>query len=102
MTLGTILTIITMISIAVGLGIRLGSIQQIVAQHARILDNHSSRLDRYEARLVDIVGDVQRIVGRLEATQERIERSSKLASDIAATAARAALARRASDGESDG
>ena len=74
-TLGNIFIIITLVSMAIGMGIRLGSITAIINQHTADLIKHSLRLDTYEMRLVEIVADVQRLIGRVEATQDRLERA---------------------------
>ena len=58
-TLGSLLTIITLVGIAVRLGWVIGGIQEIITAHTK-------RLDRYETTLLGIVGDVQRLVGRIE------------------------------------
>jgi hypothetical protein len=72
-TLGDILTICTLVGIAVAFGQRLGRFEQILHDHAKKLTEHGERLDRYESRLVDIVSDLQRVIGRVEGAQNRAE-----------------------------
>ena len=72
-TLGNLAIVATLIGMAIGIGIRLGAITQLLADHSQRLMDHSTRLDRYEARLVTIVGDVQRLIGRIELTQDRLD-----------------------------
>lgn len=73
-TLGNLAIVITLISIAIGIGNRLGTLSQTVLQHATVLTQHANRMDKYEERLIGLVGDMQRMMGRVEATQDRLDR----------------------------
>ena len=70
-SLGTILTIATLIGIAIRFGFRLGHFETTLNNHAKTLVEHATRLGAYEARIVDIVSDLQRLIGRVEASLER-------------------------------
>lgn len=61
---GTILTILTLIGIAIKIGWRLGHIETTIV-------DHTTRLSLYEQRVVGFIGDLQRLVGRVDAFQER-------------------------------
>lgn len=73
-SLGNIAIVITLIGIAIRIGMRLGSVESVAKAQAALIEGHSMRLDRYEERLVSIVADVSRLIGRIEATQQRIEK----------------------------
>lgn len=75
-SLGNLAIIVTLIGIAIRVGVRFGSVQTTLTNQAILIESHAQRLDKYEQRLTDIVGQVQRIVGRIEATQERLERTT--------------------------
>lgn len=75
-SLGNIAIIVTLIGIAIRVGMRLGSVEAIAKAQAALIEGHTKRLDRYEERLVSIVSDVSRLMGRIEATQERIEKTT--------------------------
>lgn len=66
-SLGSLLTIATLVSIAVRIGWMVGGIQVTVRAH-------TGRLDKYEDTLIKVVGEVQRLVGRIEGVQDRLER----------------------------
>lgn len=65
-TLGSLLSIVTLISMAIGIGMRLGRFEQKIETLFRSVAAHAQRLDRHEERLIRIVEDVQRIIGRVE------------------------------------
>ncbi len=65
-TLGTILTIVTLISIAIAFGRRFGNFETQLAAHGVNLVKHSERMDRYEEHYMTIAGQMQRIIGRIE------------------------------------
>jgi hypothetical protein len=73
-TLGNIAIVVTLITIAISIGQKIGTLSTTVVQHAAVLDRHAMRMDKYEERLIVIVGDMQRMIGRVEATQDRIDR----------------------------
>ena len=73
---GSLSIVVTLVTIALTLSFRLGTLQQIVTSHTQMLASHSDRLDRYEKSLVMIGGDMQRMIGRIEATQDRLERAT--------------------------
>lgn len=75
-SLGNIAIIVTLIGIAIRVGMRLGSVETVAKAQAALIEGHTTRLDRYEERLVSIVADVSRLIGRIEATQLRIERQT--------------------------
>jgi hypothetical protein len=75
-SLGNIAIIITLIGIAIRVGVQVGNVQAVAKAQAAIIEGHAQRLDRYESRLVDIVSDVSRLIGRIEATQQRLERNT--------------------------
>ena len=66
-SLGTILTIVTLLGISSRIAWIVGSIQTTITDHTR-------RLDKYEGSLVNITGQMQRMVGRIEGVQDRIDR----------------------------
>lgn len=70
-SLGTILTIVTLIGIAVRFGYRIGNFETTLKSHAEILSTHSKRMGDYEGRIIDVIGHLQRVVGRVEAMTER-------------------------------
>jgi hypothetical protein len=65
-TLGNLLTIITLVGIAVRFGFLAGYLQTTVSQH-------TARLDKYETSLLDVVSNVQRMIGRVEGVQDRLD-----------------------------
>lgn len=65
-SLGTILTIVTLIGIAIRFGYRLGHFETTLNSHASRMTNHAERMDRYEARYMEIASQLQRIIGRIE------------------------------------
>jgi hypothetical protein len=65
-TLGSILTIVTLVSIAITLGRRLGSFETTLKQHADTMVQHSARLTNQESRVIDLVASVQRLIGQME------------------------------------
>lgn len=73
-SLGNVAIMVTLIGIAVRVGMRLGSVETVAKAQAALIESHTTRLDRYEERLVSIVSDVSRLIGRIEATQQRIEK----------------------------
>lgn len=66
-SLGNLLTVITLLGIAIRLGWTAGMIEKTIALHA-------IRLDRYEQALITIISDVQRLVGRVEGVQDRLDK----------------------------
>jgi len=66
LTLGSVLTIVTLVGIAIGLGRRIGGFESLMAEHAKTLDKHAERLDRYEGRIVDIVEKLGTVLGRAD------------------------------------
>lgn len=75
-TAGSVANIVTMIVIAIGIGVKVGSLQAVAQAQAAVIVGHTMRLDKYEERLVSLVSDVSRIMGRIEATQERLEKTT--------------------------
>lgn len=75
-SLGSVAIIVTLIGIAIRIGMQVGAVQEVAKAQATIIEGHTKRLDRYESRLVDIVSDVSRLIGRIEATQSRLEKST--------------------------
>lgn len=75
-TLGNLAIVVTLIGIAIKIGQRLGALDSTVGQHAGVLNQHTARMDKHEERLTSIAGDLQRMIGRVEATQDRIDRST--------------------------
>lgn len=71
---GSISIVLSILTTALVIGIRLGTMQQLVRGHSLTLTDHANRLDRYEKTLVSVGGDLQRMIGRIEATQDRIDR----------------------------
>ena len=67
-SLGSLLTVVTLLGIAVRFGWMVGGIQEVIMEHTK-------RLNRYEETLMKTVGDVQRIVGRVEGVQDRLDRT---------------------------
>ncbi len=65
-TLGTLLTIATLIGIAISFGRRFGSLEAQLASHGTNLVKHAERMDRYEEHYMTIAGQMQRIIGRIE------------------------------------
>lgn len=55
-TLGNIATVVTLITLAIGVGRRLGSFEATISSHADRLAGVSARLDKYEQRLFDLAG----------------------------------------------
>ncbi len=66
LSLGSILTIVTLISIAVTLGRRLGNFEGMLRHHADTITEHSVRLSKQEERVIDLVASVQRLIGQTE------------------------------------
>jgi len=66
-SLGNLLTVVTLLGISVKFGWIVGGIQEVIAMHTK-------RLDRYEAALISVVADVQRMIGRIEGVQDRLDR----------------------------
>jgi len=64
LSLGNILTVATLIGIAIGVGRRFGGFESLMSEHAKTLAVHAERLDRYEARMVDIVEKLGLVIGR--------------------------------------
>lgn len=73
--LGTLPVVITLITIAINIGRRLGTFEQTLAGHAQMLDRHADRMERYESSTITFVGDLQRLVGRVEVLSDRREHS---------------------------
>lgn len=73
-SLGTILTIATLLGIAIRVGWAVGKIQAVVDGVKKTASDHAMRLDRYEEALIKMVGEVQRMVGRVEGVQDRLDR----------------------------
>lgn len=76
LSVGSISIVVTLVTIAVTIGLRLGTIQTLVRGHTITLVEHAQRLDRYEKTLIDVGGNLQRMIGRIEATQDRIDRAT--------------------------
>lgn len=75
-TLGNIAIVITLITIAINLGVKFGTVSTLVQGHTDTLKGHAERLDRYERTLIDVGNNMQRMIGRIEATQDRIEHTT--------------------------
>jgi hypothetical protein len=75
-TLGNLAIVVTLIGIAIKIGQRLGALSTTVLQHATVLDRHAVRMDKHEERLTSIAGDLQRMIGRVEATQDRLDKTT--------------------------
>lgn len=54
-TLGNIATVVTLISLAIGLGRRLGSFESTVTSHAEKITGLTTRLETLDKRLFDMV-----------------------------------------------
>ena len=69
-TLGNLLTIITLISLAIaawyGLKARILVFQEMLRTHSQTLMDHAKRLDTYESRILDLVSGLQRLIGQSE------------------------------------
>jgi hypothetical protein len=65
-SLGTILTIATLLGIAIRFGFRFGHFDTTLRAHTDNLARHAARMDRYEERYVQIANNLQRIIGRME------------------------------------
>jgi hypothetical protein len=65
-TLGSILTIVTLLGIALRFAWTAGALQAVIIEHTK-------RLDRYEIALTEIVSSVQRVIGRVEGVQDRLD-----------------------------
>ncbi len=76
LSLGSIAIVASILTTAVAIGIRMGTLQTLVGGHASTLKEHSGRLDRYEKTLIDVGSNLQRMIGRIEATQDRIDRTT--------------------------
>lgn len=70
-SLGTLLTILTLLGIALRFGYRLGHFETTLKDHADRLSGHAARLSTYEEQIVNFVGDLQRVIGRMEVTDRR-------------------------------
>lgn len=70
-SLGTILTIATLLGIALRVGYRLGNFETTLTQHQTSLTSHETKLTSYEAQILGFVGQLQRLVGRVENDTER-------------------------------
>ena len=68
LSLGNILTILTLIGIAMRFGWQVGTLQEVVRAHTK-------RLDQYEVAIIRVVGDVQPLIGRMESLQSRLDRN---------------------------
>lgn len=75
-SLGTILTIVTLIAIAVNLGRRIGAFEGTLKYHATTMSEHSTRLTMQETRIIDLVASVQRLIGRMEVTAHEHRRET--------------------------
>lgn len=75
-TLGSIGIIVTLISLAMTIGAKLGDVQAVVKNHGADLLRHAARLDRYESQLVENISQVQRLIGRVESTQTRMDNTT--------------------------
>jgi hypothetical protein len=65
-TLGSILTIVTLLGIALRFAWVAGALQAVIIEHTK-------RLDRYEITLTEVVSSVQRVIGRVEGAQDRLD-----------------------------
>lgn len=74
--LGTIPVIVTLVAIAIRFGTTIGAVNTVVSAHTAMFITHTSRMDRYEQTQLQIVGDLSRMMGRIEATQDRIDRTT--------------------------
>lgn len=74
-SLGTILTIVTLIAIAIRFGYRFGKFETTLENHTQSIESHAERLSTYESQIVNFVADLQRVIGRLEVPERR--RSSR-------------------------
>jgi len=75
-SLGSLAIVVSIVSTAVAIGLKLGTLQQLVRGHGSTLTDHAARLNRYEITLVEVGGNLQRMIGRIEATQDRIDRTT--------------------------
>ena len=73
-SLGTILTICTLVGIAIRFGYRFGKFETTLSEQAKTITDHASRLEVYEGRIVGFVGDLQRLIGRMEFFTDRRDR----------------------------
>jgi argonaute-like protein implicated in RNA metabolism and viral defense len=71
--LGSLAIAVSILTAAIGIGLRLGTLQQLVQGHTSILSQHADRLDRYEETQVVVGERLARMIGRVEATQNRID-----------------------------
>lgn len=69
--LGSILTIITLIGIAISMGSKLGRFEETLKHHAATMADHAARLTSQESRMGDLVSSVQRLIGRMEGSQAK-------------------------------
>lgn len=91
-SLGSLLTIATLIGIAVRLGWTVGGIQAIITQHSKLLEMHTARMEKQDDMLIRISGDMQRIVGRIEsANQQAVIDAASAAITVVKAAEAAAL-----------
>ena len=65
-SLGNVLVVVTLVGTAVQFGMRLGTLETTLRQHADALMDHANRLEQHDSRLLDAVGNIQRMLGRLE------------------------------------
>ena len=71
--LGSILTIITLIGIAISMGSKLGRFEETLKHHAETMSDHAARLASQESRMGDLVASVQRLIGRMEGSHAKKE-----------------------------
>ena len=70
---GSILTLCTLIGLAVTIGRKLGDFETTLTHHAATMADHAARLAGQEARMIDLVSHVQRLIGQLDGHQPRTE-----------------------------
>ncbi len=75
--LGSILTIVTLIGIAIAMGSQLGKFELTLKHHADTMSDHAARLVSQETRIGELVASVQRLMGRMEGEQARRDAAVK-------------------------
>lgn len=74
-SLGTIVTIITILGVAMTIGQRFGRVETTIESQAKMLTDHAMRLGKYEQQSMRFVADLQRLVGRVEMLMDRRKES---------------------------
>lgn len=75
-SLGSLLIAITIIGSVLRLGWKIGHMEEVATTQGANIERHTMRMDKYEERLIVIAGEIQRMIGRLQATQERLEKTT--------------------------